>query len=139
MKHGEGTPATSTPEYRAWRNMRSRARYHPRYQGLGVADRWEDFRLFLADMGRRPSPKHTLVRIDGTKGYAPENCRWATRGEQAVNRKSTVYLTDGVTTLPSAYWAKRLGVSKGLLTHWKKKGELSRFGLSVVDKPPGGL
>jgi len=58
-------------------------------KGITVCDRWADpvdgFLNFVEDMGKRPSPKHTLDRIDGSKGYYKENCRWATRSEQMQN------------------------------------------------------
>jgi hypothetical protein len=53
-----------------------------------VCDRWRDsFQAFADDMGKRSSRAHSLDRIDGTRGYEPDNCRWATRKEQQRNRK----------------------------------------------------
>ena len=63
-----------------------------RYGGAGidVCERWlgkEGYQNFLADMGRRPSNKHSLDRIDNCSGYSPSNCRWATLPQQRRNQE----------------------------------------------------
>jgi hypothetical protein len=88
--------ATSLPEYRVWATMKARCSWpkHPNYhnyggKGVRVCDRWErSFWLFYEDMGPRPSVSHTIDRMDGTKGYEPSNCRWATRSQQEHNKPS---------------------------------------------------
>jgi hypothetical protein len=84
-----------TKGYGSWKAMRRRCndpkheRYHD-YGGRGIDydPRWNDFKTFCADVGPRPSPKHTLDRIDPEVGYWPGNVRWATPLVQALNKRS---------------------------------------------------
>jgi hypothetical protein len=65
--------------------------YHAR--GIRVCAAWRrDFWRFVRDMGERPSPRHTLDRIDGSKGYRPGNVRWALPREQSRNRCDNIYV-----------------------------------------------
>lgn len=88
------------PLYSVWASMKARC-YNPnnrRYadwgeRGITVCDRWRNsYESFVQDMGARPTPKHSLDRIDNNKPYSPDNCKWSTASEQSLNKR--VYKTN---------------------------------------------
>lgn len=122
---------SGTVAYRIWSDMwrrcedAGRADYrHYGGRGIVVCERWLSFEHFLTDMGERPSPKHSIDRIDNDRGYEPDNCRWATHSEQRLNRRRIrkVLLTwNGVTTSLTE-WAHHIGISPSTLSARIKKG-----------------
>lgn len=86
-------PCRTLPEYHVWSDMKQRCLNvnHKNYdsyggRGITVCDRWlHDFKTFFSDMGQRTSDKHSIDRIDNDGGYAPDNCRWATKSVQNSN------------------------------------------------------
>jgi hypothetical protein len=92
--HGEAA-GNGTKEYRAWRAMIYRCYYpnngkweHYGGRGITVCTRWrKSYPTFLRDVGRAPSPQHSLDRKDNDGDYKPSNVRWATKKEQAQNRR----------------------------------------------------
>jgi hypothetical protein len=105
-------------------------------RGITVCERWRRYPNFLADMGEAP-PKMTLERIDNNGNYEPGNCRWATKAEQARNRRTNVYLTHNGKTMCATDWAIALGVAKQIITNRKKAGWSDERCLTqpVIPKP----
>lgn len=116
---------SKTPEFKAWWRMISRCKYsypenskshsHRYYvlKGISVCERWANsFENFLSDMGPMPSRKHTLERVKNSLGYLPENCRWATCQEQALNRSTSVIMEYKGIKKNLCTWADELGVNR---------------------------
>lgn len=80
-----------SPEWWSWTAMRARCSNPNRInyggRGIKVCNRWSSYANFLADMGRKPTPTHTIDRINSDGNYEPSNCKWATPKEQRANRR----------------------------------------------------
>lgn len=117
------------PEYRAWRSMKGRC-YNPKQQsyrlygavGIRVCDEWHDYETFLRDMGRKPTPQHTLGRIDSTKDYGPDNCRWETAKQQSRNTNRNHYVEYRGRTMSLAEACEIAGARYLTVFHRLKRG-----------------
>lgn len=86
---------TGTLIYKSWSEMKRRCNnpkdqkfYRYGKRGIKVCERWQSFDNFYKDMGDKPTPKHTLNRIDNDGDYTPENCNWALPHEQSRNKSN---------------------------------------------------
>ena len=119
-KHGFATKGKRPTIYYKWQRMIARC-HHPSQkdyaaygaQGITVCKRWrfgEDgvsgFECWLLDMGAPPNKAASIDRLDGTKGYSPDNCRWATRATQSRNTRANRLITYEGVTRTVAEWAE---------------------------------
>lgn len=124
-KHG----LSNLPEYGVWVSVRYRC-LNPkcpeyfRYGGSGIkmCARWLDSPAwFILDMGPRPTPDHTIERLDNKGNYEPGNCEWATMEQQCNNRSSNFMITFQGRTMNATQWASELGTSANNLRQRIKK------------------
>lgn len=137
LTHGDSKDGKRTSEYGIWDAMTQRCTNpknptFPLYggRGIGVCDDWLNgrgsisaFEAFLEDMGRRPSTKHSIDRIDNYAGYSRENCRWATQVQQARNKRNTIYVTIDGDIMPLADAADRYGVPYRVMYQRNRMGK----------------
>lgn len=108
----------NTPENRAWRTLKQRCENpknpdYPNYGGRGIRVEFASFEQFLAEVGSRPTPQHSIDRIDVNGNYAPGNCRWATDAEQRRNRRDNVLVELNGVVMVLADAARTLGWKRG--------------------------
>jgi hypothetical protein len=121
---------SKTKEHHIWRSMIVRCYNsqgpHKDYgaRGIKVCDRWlgpKGFENFFADMGKCPFGL-TLERKDVNGDYNPDNCCWATREQQANNRRTSRFIEHNGEKLTFAQWERKKGLTRGILHYRKKAG-----------------
>lgn len=96
-------------------------------RGIAVCDRWHRFEDFSMDMSPRPSPRHSLERVDNDGDYSPANCRWALPNEQLLNVRSNRRVVIGGVTKPLAELIRILNLSRCVV-----EARIYRYGWDVV-------
>lgn len=129
---------TGTRAHNIWLGMLDRCRNDRtgRYgkRGVKVCDRWRVFENFYADMGEPPSDQHSIDRIDVNGHYSPENCRWATRTEQARNTTRNTILEHDGKRRTIAEWSVITGIGEPTICH---RLYVSKWSVSnALTKPP---
>ncbi len=131
-----------TPEHCIWTgiikrcyNKKCKAYNNYGGRGIGMCDEWRnDFPQFLKDMGPRPSPQHSIERIDNNKGYSKKNCRWATTAEQALNTRRNVRINYDGKNLTVLEWSRITGLKYATILRRVHAGCPTH---KLFDKPRG--
>lgn len=129
--HGHNTDQNGkSPEYRIWDAMIQRCT-NPNCasyldyggRGIRVCARWMLFQNFIADMGNRPTKRHSLERNNNDGFYEKTNCRWATRIEQQYNRRNTIKVEYNGSMLTLLEISEKLNIPlKKVRFHLREKG-----------------
>jgi hypothetical protein len=141
----------SSTEYNSWQAMTHRCnkpknKDYPKYGAVGirVCDRWMVFKNFLADMGLKPTPNHSIDRYPNQRGnYEPGNCRWATKQQQARNCKRNVMVDVYGERMCVSEAAERYGVPgaviyKRLRLGWSGSDAVTVPAIQPKITPPAG-
>jgi hypothetical protein len=134
ITHGK----TETKEYNIWCTMKARC-YNDKNgsfkdygsRGISVCAEWlNSFQRFFDDMGECPEGL-SIERIDNNGNYEPSNCRWATRQEQSLNRRSNVIMELDGKKQTESEWADELGISRNVLQHRRDRGWSDKDALTI--------
>lgn len=143
--HGEGsTPGgTVTSEYRTYLLAKARCtnptdHAFKDYGGRGIEFHFKSYEHFLATVGRKPSPRHTLDRVDVNGHYEPGNVRWATWHQQQRNRRNNRLITIGGVTRCQSAWAEIYGISTKRIHSRRVRGWCDICAITVPLMPGKG-
>lgn len=143
LRHGHTADGRCSPEYQAWQDMikrctnpKSRNFKYWGGRGIKICRQWrQSFETFLSDVGPRPGPKHSLDRVNGNRGYYPNNIRWATRLQQNRNRRDTLKVYH-----KGRWWvlndlADELGIDKSTM---RQRLKYNKYRNLPIDRPAEG-
>ncbi|WP_145423075.1 hypothetical protein [Symmachiella dynata] len=130
---------SDTPEYRVWAGIKTRcynknANSYDDYGGRGIqmCDEWlTSFEQFATDMGERPTKHHQIERIDNNANYCKDNCRWATKREQANNRRTNRIITHRGESQTVAEWSRITGIAEATIRRRIDRGWSIRQALEL--------
>lgn len=130
---------TGTPEWRAWCSIRDRCGNPNSYvwddyggRGIKVCDQWMGgFEGFFDDMGLRPTPYHSIERMDVDGNYEPTNCIWADKTVQANNKRSNRFLTLDGRTQTATQWSRELGIRADVILARLRRGWSDEHALTI--------
>lgn len=118
----------TNPNVKNWKDYGGR--------GITVCDKWLSYENFIADMGKRPTTKHSIERIDNEAGYCPDNCRWVTRTEQAMNKRNNHFIELFGRRQHLSGWAMEYGICHTLIISRLSRGWSE---LDAITKPPRAM
>ena len=149
-KHGYARKGHKSVEYWTWQSICARCyrRTHISFKdygarGIRVCARWRrSFADFLADVGPRPSARHSLERSDNMRGYYPDNVEWATRDIQNRNKRTNRMVVINKRRRPLSEWADAFDIPYGTVLNrvrrgWTVKSALKTPVLRTKKKPIG--
>lgn len=145
LQHGHNRSDARTGEYGSWAGAKTRCTNpnHPAFhnyggRGISMCDRWlNSFELFLQDMGPKPTPQHSIDRINNDGNYEPGNCRWATSVEQGRNNRRTRMVELNGETRCIIEWCEILGTPQHRVRSRLKRGWTEIDALTKVVGPNG--
>lgn len=143
FKHGHATGGVISPEYMSWQHMRNRCNNpndvgYARYGGRGikVCGKWNtSFEAFFADVGPKPSKKHSLGRIDNNGNYEPGNVAWETPIQQGGNNSRNRNFTIGGRTMCLSAWIRERGLVVNTVHRRLKRGQTIEVALELEAAP----
>lgn len=133
-RHGLARRGKKSYLYLIWCSMRQRCKNpknkgYMNYGGRGIkiCARWNKYENFLKDIGDRPTPKHTLDRMNNNGNYEPSNCKWSTRKHQTINRRYTKLTEEHVIEIRS-----KLPGHRGMAAHLARKYGVTESHISSI-------